>query len=126
MFAAVGLDPMILERSLNKWLRISIGSVFIFIGLVTAFAYSLNSPDDGFILKEDAVSSRDGVLPKKDAEVFAGSNVWTTSAKEGASFRIGPMVVGSDVYWGPRGVMSGEQVGSRLQEWAGNGKVAKI
>lgn len=94
------------------------GVALILIGFLTAYGSMRMSARDGFILRDDVAVFRDGAIPRSQLHFVRGYNFWSLETNPGPGFRQGPFADSLAVFWGPGGIMSGAQVGQRLEEWA--------
>lgn len=105
-----------------------IGAVVVCVGGFFFLLWMFGSTR--FTLQSDKVVSYDAgdtmVAPRDGLEVHALSSRWRWLMGQswswttfGSNHELGPHVSGSDYYWGPDGLVRGDDLGQRLAAWAG-------
>jgi hypothetical protein len=104
-----------------------------FIGLGFAYAWVGMKQTNTIVLKDSEVSFTDvrGVksVPREGLQVHRihqeqGANIhawssWSTYSRPQGKDELGPHIAGFDVYWGPHGLVRGDDLALHMARWAG-------
>lgn len=124
------------DEKVTKRRRMVVGIGATVMSVVTFFLY-LNLVTGSLVLDKNNVtwesSYRNGQVSREGLKVHAtgGRNAWHNNHQwwSWTSFsdkktdnpidHLGPSLIGFELYWGPDGMVTGDELGVRLAEWAG-------
>jgi hypothetical protein len=113
-----------------KWYRTGT-AVFMVVGAIGLFFFLLANFDSSVTLRGDSVQFTEfgemRTVAREGLEVHAtgsprdwySNRAWWSWTSYAAGDQLGPHVMGSEMYWGPDGMIRGDELGRRLAKWAG-------
>jgi len=127
MFVATGLYMVISKKLANRYARFGLAAYMAVMGVIVILVPTRFSSQ--LVLDNQNVSFRNNrrteSLPRTGLEIHQGrlsqilglkpSSSWTTFSGD----NLGPDINGSMIYWGPNGLIRGEDVGRHFAAWAG-------